>query len=307
MTSVIREQNVFSVNSLICCFNLGPPFLAANQFPSLHEVELTEVDRSYTKQLLACVDVLLMVVNDNEYRAVLGLMESIKAGGKIVQATSNSVTFLIGMYGKFLSAVVKTSPGGQGFNGAEQKTIRAVEVVKPSVVISVGVAYGKSKESQQLGDVLVCELVNDYTYKRLGVDETRIRNPQPPVGGRLLDIFENYVGWRKERGKGEFCRVKVGPLVSGPDLVDNRGEKEKIFKIFRDAIGGEMEGAAILSAIHGIKGTHKPEGIVIKAICDWGDGSKNKQWQPFAAHAAADYVLHHLKKEAFGDLARKGM
>ena len=58
-------------------------------------------------------------------------MEPIRAGGKIVQATSNSVTFLIGMYGKFLSAVVQTSPGGQGFNGAEQKTIRAIEVVKP--------------------------------------------------------------------------------------------------------------------------------------------------------------------------------
>ena len=283
--------------------SVNPPVLKKDQFPSLYDIELTEIDDSQSEEILKSVDILLMVVNENEYRAVLGLMKPIESEEKIVQFTQKGVTFLIGKYGKYRTAVVQTSPGGQGPDGAEKKTIRAVEVLKPSVVISVGVAYGKSKETQQLGDVLVCNLVHDYTYKRLGENETRIRNPQLPVGGRLLDIFKNCVGWRKERGNGEICRVKVGPLVSGPYLIDNLQEKEKVFKTFPDAIGGEMEGAAIMSAIHG--STPKPEGIVIKAICDWGDGSKNKQWQPFAAHAAADYVLHHMKKEAFADLIHK--
>ena len=242
-----------------------------------------------------------MVVNENEYNAVLGLMKPIESVNKIIVFTQKSVTFLIGKYGKYRTAVVQTSPGGQGPDAAEQKTVRAIEVAKPSVVISVGVAYGKSKETQRLGDVLVCNLVHDYSHKRLG-EETRIRNPQYPVGGSLLDIFKTFVGWRKERGSGENCEVKVGPLVSDSNLIDNLQEKEKILKIFPDAIGGEMEGAAIMSAIHGIQGTHKPEGIVIKAICDWGDGSKNKQWQPFAAHAAADYVLHHMKKRTFASV-----
>ena len=277
-----------------------PPVLKEDQFPSLYSIELNEVEELQTEQILNSVGVLLMVVNENEYSAVLGLMKPIESGVKIIQFTKNSVTFLIGKYGKYHTAVVQTSPGGQGPDAAVQKTVRAIEVVKPSVVISVGVAYGKSKETQRLGDVLVCNLVHDYTYKRLGENDIRIRNPQPPVGGRLLDIFKNYVGWRKERGNGELCSVKVGPLVSDSNLIDNLQEKENIFKAFPDAIGGEMEGAAIMSAIHG--STPKPEGIVIKAICDWGDGNKNKQWQPFAAHAAADYVLHHMKKEAFADV-----
>ena len=277
-----------------------PPYLKKEKFPSLYDIDLIE---SRSEEILKSVDILLMVVNENEYRAVLGLMKPIESVGKIILFTQKNVTFLIGKYGEYLTAVVQTSPGGQGFDAAEQKTIRAIEVLKPSVVISVGVAYGKSKETQRLGDVLVCNLVHDYTHKRLGENETRIRNPQPPVGGRLLDIFKNYVGWRKERGSGEICRVKVGPLVSDSNLIDNLQGKEEIFKAFPDAIGGEVEGAAIMSAIHG--STPKPEGIVIKAICDWGDGSKNDVWQPFAAHAAADYVLHHMKKEAFADLIHK--
>ena len=241
-----------------------------------------------------------MVVNKNEYRAVLGLMKPIESVGKIIKFTEDGVTFMIGKYGEYRTAVVQTSPGGHGFDGAVQKTIRAVDVLKPSVVISVGVAYGKSKETQRLGDVLVCNLVHDYAHKRLGKKETCIRNPQFPVGGRLLDIFKNCLGWRKERGNGEICSVKFGPLVSDSNLIDNLQEKEKILKAFPDAIGGEMEGASIMSAIQ--DRSYKLEGIVIKAICDWGDGSKNKQWQPFAAHAAADYVLHQMKKETFGDL-----
>ena len=266
---------------------------------------MTERDGAFTDRLLGCVDALLVVVNENELRAVLGLMEPVS--GSLVEATRNSTTFTIGMYGQFLTAVVQTSPGGQGFDGAEQKTMRAISVVKPSLVISVGVAFGRSEVEQKLGDVIVCKMVNDYTHKRLGVEEVRIRNPQPPVSPRLFNLFKNSLGWRKERAPNDFCTVKSGPLVSGPDLVDDPVEKEKRFKVFGDAIGGEMEGAAILSAIHAVQGDYKPEGIIIKAISDWADGRKNKEWQPFAAHAAAHYVLHHLKKrEAFKDLGRKG-
>jgi nucleoside phosphorylase len=284
-----------------------PPIDPPSAFPDLAEVEIKELNRENTDALLDKVDVLLMVVNENELRAVLGLMGPVHGG--IVEAIRDSVTFMIGRFGHFLAAVVRTSPGGQGFDGAEQKTTRAVRVVRPSLVISVGVAFGKSPHTQRLGDVIVCSVINDYTHKRNGVKEVRLRSPQPPVSHRLLNLFQNQVGWRERRSQADprdLCRVIVGPMVSGPNLIDDPTEKEKLLDMFKDAIGGEMEGAAILSAIHGIPGDQKPEGIIIKAICDWADGNKSKEWQPFASHVAASYVLHHLKKrEAFGDLARK--
>ena len=266
----------------------APPVIK-EQFPSRRDIDFPEVDELQTEEILKSVGVLLMVVNDLEYRAVLGLMNQ-KTGVKI---TRSGVTFMIGTYGKYRTAVVQTSQGILGYDAAVLKTVRAVEVLKPSVVISVGVAYGKSKETQRLGDVLVSNLIHNYIYKREGKKRV-MQGPQYSVGGKLLNIFKNFDGWDKEGNSS----VLVGPLASGPDLIDNLQIKEEILGAFPDAIGGEMEAAGIMSVI--IDSPCKM--IVIKAICDWADGTKNDKWQPFAAHTAADYVLHHMKSEAFADV-----
>ena len=164
-----------------------PPELTQEQFPHPRDIKTTEMNESQAKPLLDSVDVLLMVVTKKELRAVLGLMEPICEMQKIVEVTSNNVTFLIGTFGKYCSAIIQTSQGIQGFDGAEKKTARAIDVVKPYAVISVGIAYGKSKEKQQLADVLVCEQVSDYTHKRLG-EITLIRSPQPKATKHLQEL-----------------------------------------------------------------------------------------------------------------------
>ena len=274
---------------------IAPP-VDSNAFPEKSKIKREELkSREEENSWIRQVQALLMVVNDNELRAVIGLMKPVSSMEKFIEINRNHVVFLIGMYGKFVSAIVQTSPGGMGFNGAERKTDRAIEAVNPSIVISVGVAFGKDEKSQQLGDIIVATMVNDYTYQRLGKDEIRIRNPQPPVSQRLYGVFRNDAGWSLERGTGNVVNVITAPMISGPYLVDDPEVKQKLFKEFKDAKGGEMEGAAILSAIHGST-SKKPEGIIIKAICDWGDGNKQKDWQPFAAHAAASYVHYQLEK-----------
>lgn len=35
---------------------------------------------------------------------------------------------------------------------------------------------------------------------------------------------------------------------------------------------------------------------MVKAICDWADGTKDKEWQPFAGVVAASLVKHVLTK-----------
>ena len=37
--------------------------------------------------------------------------------------------------------------------------------------------------------------------------------------------------------------------------------------------------------------------MVVKTICDWGDGNKTKDWQPWAAHVAAKFVAHAFGEE----------
>ena len=65
-----------------------------------------------------------------------------------------------------------------------------------------------------------------------------------------------------------------------------------------DVLAAEMEGAGIMSAT---KYASSVDAVIIKAIGDWGDGSKDhcRGWKPFAARAAAYYVKEMLSKETF--------
>jgi len=277
------------------------PTVSPACFPEMNVIKIIEKSGEEKKKFIRQVKALLIVVNDNEFRAVIGLMESMTGTkNEIIEVVEEDVIFKIGKYGQFVSAMVQTSAGGAGVIGADQMTARAIKVVNPCIVIGVGVCFGKDGKSQQLGDVIVAKKVSDYTCQRIGAEETIPRDAHPPASSHLHDIFRNKAGWSLKRAPGNLCNVIVAPLISGPNLIDNLEEKKKLFDLFKDAKGGDMEGAAILSAIHGLKGT-KPEGIIVKAICDWGDGKKMKDWQPFAAHAAASYVLHHLDKRGTYD------
>ncbi len=90
----------------------------------------------------------------------------------------------------------------------------------------------------------------------------------------------------------EACAIHIGPILSGEKLVDNAEFKAKLFGQFPQAIGGEMEGAG-LGAASGRGGT---AWILVKSICDWGDGQKHKQHQPLAAAASASLVHHVLNQ-----------
>lgn len=75
--------------------------------------------------------------------------------------------------------------------------------------------------------------------------------------------------------------------MSGPYLIDDANFEATLLKSFaREVIGIEMEGNGLFSATHQTR-THC---ILVKAVCDFGDGKKNKVLQPTAAVLAADCV-----------------
>lgn len=88
------------------------------------------------------------------------------------------------------------------------------------------------------------------------------------------------------RPDGSMCKLIIGPILSGEKLVDDPTFKAMLFRNFPAAVGGEMEGAGLCAA-SGRVGT---AWILIKSICDWGDGKKHKQHQALAAAAAASLV-----------------
>jgi nucleoside phosphorylase len=72
--------------------------------------------------------------------------------------------------------------------------------------------------------------------------------------------------------------------------------RDWLLKIEPEAIGGEMEGAGLYAAARDAK----VDWILVKAICDWADGTKNNDAQPQAARNAAQFVLHVLQLGGWG-------
>ncbi len=95
--------------------------------------------------------------------------------------------------------------------------------------------------------------------------------------------------------------MHFGTILSGEKLVDNPEFRAELLEMRPEAIGGEMEGAGLCAAA----ANHKVEWILVKAICDWGDGTKDKKYQKMAAEHAVSFVEHVLRKPGVLDALTK--
>jgi nucleoside phosphorylase len=85
---------------------------------------------------------------------------------------------------------------------------------------------------------------------------------------------------REPRDESERTQVWYGNIGSGSSMMRNPRRRDEL-RDTHDLIGLEMEAAGIMNTL--------PTGV-IRGVCDYGDGQKNKDWQPYAAAVAAVYA-----------------
>lgn len=255
--------------------------------PKMDEVESETLDH-----LRDQIDVVILVARAVERDAVLRLLEPLTKRKRVLQGFHEARTYFVGRYGAHSVAV--TMSGMMGAVRRDASLIAAHEAITfwdPKALVMVGIAFGHGRK-QKMADVLVSEKIIQYEPERMGVE--RIPRGDSPVAGTvLLDRFKNVLAWTFNRPDATQCAILTGALLSGEKLVDNQAFKAQLFKAFPEAIGGDMEGAGVASAAERLK----KEWIVVKAICDWGDGKKHGKHQRLAAAAAADLVRHVLSQK----------
>ncbi len=245
------------------------------------------------------VDVLLVTVTDIEARTILGLVK--QKFGRVPQARylDPKTYYDLGTIGGARTWMVRSEMGSDGTGASMATTSKAIEELQPSVVIAVGIAFGVNSDKQKIGDILISDKMCDYGgSRRVGTDSVGRpdiidRGNRVPPSTRLLDRFrEGKLAWEE---KQKEPKVEFGPILSGPDLVDNIDYRNSLLKIEPEAIGGEMEGAGLFVAAY----DNHVDWIVVKAICDRADGKKgeNKSGrQELAARNAACFVLFVLER-----------
>jgi nucleoside phosphorylase len=183
--------------------------------------------------------------------------------------------------------------GSGGERGSTLATPEALRTWQPKAIIMPGIAFGKDPGKQKMADVLVASQIIPYEKQRRG-QETIFRDPIPPSNALLQNRFENALDWHFNRPDGQPCKLRIGSILSGDKLVDDPEFKAELFTHFPEAIGGEMEGAGLAAAA----GRMGVPWILVKAICDWGDGKKHGKHQPLAAAAAVSLVHHVLSPKS---------
>ncbi|MEI9941981.1 MAG: hypothetical protein WDO69_32610 [Pseudomonadota bacterium] len=234
------------------------------------------------------VDALLMTATKVELQAVRSHLRPPTGRERVLRVPWKESTYYLGRIGSYACAVVMSEAGAIGRQGAALTLHDAIARLKPSFAVAVGIAFGHDPEAQAIGDVLISTMVIPYEPARIQPGGNIHRAPHPEVGMILLNRL------RTLDSEEDFgTTLRFGPMLSGEKLVDDPEFKDHLFKTHPTAIGGEMEAAGIYAAA----ARNRLEWIVLKAICDWGDGKKDKTHQKAAA-ANACAVMEALLSRA---------
>jgi nucleoside phosphorylase len=233
-------------------------------------------------------DILIVTVTDVERDAVYNCFKA-ETGKSGIQ---KDAYMDLGFLGGSRVWMVVSGMGSSGSGGSTLTIKTAIDEKSPLVVIAVGIAFGNKDKEQQIGDILVSEIIVPYENQRIGAESIIPRGPRLPATPRLLQIAKMAeLEWKQ----GGNVPIHFGPILSGSKLVDNLEFRNHLFELAPEAIGGEMEGSGLSDVAY----LEKRDWILIKSICDWADGNKGedkKKRQALAAENAARFTLFMLRK-----------
>lgn len=234
-------------------------------------------------------DVLLVTATNVETRAVFQAFREATGRDPQPQALGDKTYHDLGVVNDTRVWLVQSEMGSASLGATLPTVQKGLEALKPGAVVMAGIAFGVSEAKQKIGDILVAKQLTLYEPQRVGATETLPRGTRADCSPRLLDRC------RSAELYWDGSAVRFGLILSGEKLVDNLEFRQELLKHEPEAIGGEMEGAGLYVACQDAR----VDWILVKAICDWGDGHKaeNKaERQATAARNAAQFVLHTLQK-----------
>ena len=224
--------------------------------------------------------VLLPVANNTEFEMVIHVAQTF---GLDLQREVNGVN----TYYKFKTRccygyIVKCEAGSIGAGSSALTLADAISHLEIDTIIFGGIAFGnykKANDSLKTCDILVSRQL--WSYEPGKESEVFIpRGDKVTATPWLLDRFQNSkLEWKDSD-------VHFGLIASGEKLVNAVEFSKRIMDVEPELIGGEMEGAGMLSVAQ----RYSISWILVKAISDWGLG-KSDEFQKKAAENAFRYIF----------------
>jgi nucleoside phosphorylase len=174
--------------------------------------------------------VVLLTATPIERDTVLKHLEPLADSAGIIRLHHDKNTYFIGRLGKQPIVLCMCSTGAASRDSAQIVTGEALRFWKPSALIMVGIAFGRTEDRQKIGDALVSERIIAYEPERVGVELSIARGHHFQAGPKLFSAFRNAdVDWRFDNPQGLPSTPHFGAVLSGEKLVDNPEFKSELF------------------------------------------------------------------------------
>ena len=171
----------------------------------------------------------------------------------------------------------------------------AIDAFHPDAVILVGVAFGsddRKGEKQIIGDVIVSKTVTDYESGVIREGILLSDGAISEAGKFLISTFNAFSKTWNFNLNSRPAKCFLGNILSGDKFVDDYKFKSQLLKRYPLAYGGEMEGRGAYAAC---RDRGVSEWIIVKGICDWGDGTTSQdklENQKIAAESAVSLLMY---------------
>ena len=201
------------------------------------------------------------------------------------------VTYYVGKYGTCPAAIRKI-PQGFAVYDNRNAVVMMAEQCFPNLgaIISVGAACGIKKKAQ-ICDVLVSSKIINYDYD-ITMDSCVQRGEAISLSSPVIKLFTQPVQWPGDEIKRylevntqQMPNVKCGVILSGSYPIADSA-KQSLLSIADEIIGIEINGANLFV----LNQPATVNTVIVKGVCDFGDGMHIDMHRPTAALLAADLV-----------------
>ena len=242
---------------------------------------------------------LIVTANKNETNALLNCEDDFFTYKSNIQSTlpHDANFYNIGKLGYYSVVHLELVDQASARQSASILSIsNAIDAYNPDAVILVGVAFGLddgTSKWQTIGDVLISKTVTDYESGIIRKGEFLSDGVTSEAGKFLVNVFASLSRTWIFNLENKPAECIAGNILSGDKFVDDLKFKCELIKRYPLAIGGEMEGRGAYAACRD-RGIN--EWIIVKGICDWGDGNtnQNKQLNQIVASRSAVSLLRHV-------------
>jgi nucleoside phosphorylase/CheY-like chemotaxis protein len=192
---------------------------------------------------------------------------------------------------------------------------QAISLLRPRVVVMLGMCAGFQAKSVKVMDVLVARSSACWQegkmYERAGASEIELLGKIRGCSPNFADLIDRQIEMNSEalnnvlttcsesdeylslkEGEGAIAipdvpTVRTGLIVSGSAVVADTKVTEEVLKRFPLAIGLEMEIFGLYTAVENSVG-RRPDFVAIKTAADFGNSGKKDSAQKLASRLSAE-------------------